>query len=57
MWKQDNIPLVRLTYQSVKLYQKTVNCIVYPVCIYYYQRAPYLFAYGQVPKREKENSL
>nr|WP_272819155.1 hypothetical protein [Scytonema hofmannii] len=46
-----------MTYQSVKLYQKTVNCIVYPVCIYYYQRAPYLFAYGQVPKREKENSL
>ncbi|MEC4815893.1 MAG: TIGR03985 family CRISPR-associated protein [Scytonema sp. PMC 1069.18] len=56
LWHQDKIPLVKLTYRSVKLYQETVNCIVYPVCIYYYQRAPYLFAYGQVPKREKENS-
>lgn len=55
-WQQDNIPLVKLTYQSVKLYQETVDCIVYPVCIYYYQRAPYLFAYGQVPKQGKENS-
>ncbi|KYC40380.1 CRISPR-associated protein [Scytonema hofmannii PCC 7110] len=56
LWQQDNIPLVKLTYQSVKLYQKTVDCIVYPVCIYYYQRAPYLFAYGQIPKQEQENS-
>ncbi|GAA6622119.1 TIGR03985 family CRISPR-associated protein [Scytonema sp. NUACC26] len=56
LWQQDKIPLVKLTYQSVKLYQETVDCIVYPVCIYYYQRAPYLFAYGQVPKQEKENS-
>ncbi|MUG97256.1 TIGR03985 family CRISPR-associated protein [Scytonema sp. UIC 10036] len=56
LWQHDKIPLVKLTYQSVKLYQDTVDCIVYPVCIYYYQRAPYLFAYGQVPKREQENS-
>ncbi len=56
IWTQEKVPLVKLTYQSAKLYQETVDCIVYPVCIYYYQRAPYLFAYGQIPKRDSENS-
>ncbi len=56
IWAQDKIPLVKLTYQSAKLYQDTVDCIVYPVCIYYYQRAPYLFAYGQTPKQDAEDS-
>ncbi len=56
IWTQDKVPLVKLTYQSAKLYQDTVDCIVYPVCIYYYQRAPYLFAYGQIPKAARENS-
>lgn len=56
IWLQDTVPLVKLTYQSAKLYQHTVDCIVYPVCIYYYQRALYLFAYGQTPKSDNENS-
>ncbi|KAB8331160.1 TIGR03985 family CRISPR-associated protein [Scytonema tolypothrichoides VB-61278] len=56
IWGQENIPLVKLTYQSAKLYHDTVDCIVYPVCIYYYQRAPYLFAYGQSPQQGDENS-
>jgi CRISPR-associated protein (TIGR03985 family) len=56
IWGQEKIPLVKLTYQSAKLYHDTVDCIVYPVCIYYYQRAPYLFAYGQTPKQDGENS-
>lgn len=56
IWAQDNIPLVKLRYQSAKLYHDTVDCIVYPVCIYYYQRAPYLFAYGQTPKQDDKNS-
>ncbi len=56
IWTQDKVALVKLTYQSAKLYQETVDCIVYPVCIYYYQRAPYLFAYGQIPKADSENS-
>ncbi|WP_017315162.1 TIGR03985 family CRISPR-associated protein [Mastigocladopsis repens] len=55
IWAQDKIPLVKLTYQSAKLFHDTVDCIVYPVCIYYYQRAPYLFAYGQTPKQDDEN--
>ncbi|MEO1375027.1 MAG: TIGR03985 family CRISPR-associated protein, partial [Cyanobacteria bacterium J06635_10] len=56
IWTLNKIPLVKLTYQSAKLYQHTVNCIVYPVCIYYYKRAPYLFAYGQTPKSDSENN-
>ncbi|GAX41520.1 hypothetical protein NIES4075_24930 [Tolypothrix sp. NIES-4075] len=53
IWTQDKVPLIKLTYQSAKLFQDTVDCIVYPVCIYYYQRAPYLFAYGQTPKQDE----
>lgn len=56
IWAQDKIPLVKLSYQSAKRFQKTVDCIVYPVCIYYYKRAPYLFAYGQTPQKDRENS-
>jgi len=56
IWAQDKVPLLKLTYESAKLYQDTVDCIVYPVCIYYYQRAPYLFAYGQIPKKNNANS-
>ena len=53
IWEKDKIPLVKLSYRSAKLYQDTVDCIVYPVCIYYYKRAPYLFAYGQIPQQDK----
>jgi hypothetical protein len=49
IWENDLVPLVKLTYCSAKLHQDVVDCVVYPVCIYYYQRAPYLFAYGQNP--------
>lgn len=56
IWMQDEIPLMNLSYQSAKLYQDTVNCIVYPVCIYYYKRAPYLFAYGQTPRPESSHN-
>lgn len=44
-----------MTYRSAKLYQDTIDRVVYPVCIYYYQRAPYLFAYGQIPQPDGEN--
>lgn len=55
IWKKDKIALVKLNYRSAKLYQDTVDCIVYPVCIYYYKRAPYLFAYGQTPQQDRKN--
>ncbi|MGB3650549.1 MAG: TIGR03985 family CRISPR-associated protein [Rivularia sp. (in: cyanobacteria)] len=55
IWEKDKIPLVKLNYRSAKLYQDAVDCIVYPVCIYYYKRAPYLFAYGQNPQQDDNN--
>ncbi|BAZ08054.1 TIGR03985 family CRISPR-associated protein [Calothrix sp. NIES-3974] len=56
IWQQEKIPFIKLTYRSAKLYQDTIDCLVYPVCIYYYQRAPYLFAYGQIPRPEEEDA-
>lgn len=49
IWQQTPIPPVRLHYQGAG---DTQSCplVVYPVCIYYYRRGPYLCAYGQAPK-------
>lgn len=50
IWSQTTVLPIRLIYCSAKLHQQEVERLVYPVCICYYQRAPYLFAYGQLPK-------
>ncbi|MEM1254950.1 MAG: TIGR03985 family CRISPR-associated protein [Cyanobacteria bacterium P01_H01_bin.21] len=52
-WQQELVPPLQLIYKSARLYDDIVEPIVYPVCIYYFQRAPYLFAYGQVPGKEE----
>ncbi|MGK7926270.1 MAG: TIGR03985 family CRISPR-associated protein [Spirulina sp.] len=49
LWRQTPIPPIRLTYISAKL-QKTIDRVVYPVCIYYTYRALYLCTYGETPK-------
>jgi CRISPR-associated protein (TIGR03985 family) len=46
LWEQTPVPPIRLTYASAKLNQVLLG-VVYPVCIYYAQRAPYLCAWGQ----------
>ncbi|EAW36538.1 TIGR03985 family CRISPR-associated protein [Lyngbya sp. PCC 8106] len=48
LWQDNPVPPVRLIYQSSRV-KKTVCCIVYPVCIYYAQRAVYLCGFGQTP--------
>jgi CRISPR-associated protein (TIGR03985 family) len=48
VWKSDPTPVITLTYSSVNA-GATVECVVYPVCIYYVQRAKYLCAYGRRP--------
>ncbi len=53
VWERPIIPPILLTYQSAKL-SRLVKSIVYPVCIYYVQRAPYLSAWGQLPGEEPE---
>jgi CRISPR-associated protein (TIGR03985 family) len=48
LWQQTPIPPIQLGYASAKR-QGTWQGIVFPVCIYYYQRGPYLCAFGQTP--------
>ncbi|MGB3508985.1 MAG: TIGR03985 family CRISPR-associated protein [Microcoleaceae cyanobacterium] len=54
IWHSQPIPPIKITYVSARNFQDRQDdgedYIVYPVCIYYSQRAPYLFAYGQTPK-------
>jgi len=52
IWEQKPVPPILLKYQSAKLFQGEFNLIVYPVCLYYFRRAPYLIAYGQFPGDE-----
>jgi CRISPR-associated protein (TIGR03985 family) len=51
LWAQTPVPPVLLVYKSAKR-DRDVECIVYPVCIYYVQRATYLCALGQNPDGE-----
>lgn len=51
LWEKTTVPPVCLTYESARL-EHSVECIVYPVCIYYVQRAVYLCAFGQTPEKQ-----
>jgi CRISPR-associated protein (TIGR03985 family) len=54
IWQQIPVPPVRLIYRSIRYYETEFEIITYPVCIYYFQRAPYLFAFGQAPQQFTE---
>ncbi|WP_026073199.1 TIGR03985 family CRISPR-associated protein [Nodosilinea nodulosa] len=48
LWQQQPVPPVALSYQGARAtHPETIT--VYPVCIYYYRRGPYLCGYGQIP--------
>jgi len=51
LWHQTPVPPVRLIYRSIRYYEAEFELITYPVCIYYFQRTPYLFAFGQIPQQ------
>ncbi|EKV01090.1 CRISPR-associated protein, TIGR03985 family [Leptolyngbya sp. PCC 7375] len=53
LWQQTPTTLVSLRYWSVTLL-RLCTLIVYPVCIYYYRRGPYLCGYGQVPGKNDQ---
>lgn len=53
IWTDKTVPPIRLSYVSSRL-GRSLQCIVYPVCVYYAQRAVYLCAFGQTPTREGE---
>jgi CRISPR-associated protein (TIGR03985 family) len=49
LWDSGQIPPLLLTYRSA--HQNLIKeCVVYPVCIYFMERAKYLCAYGSTPK-------
>lgn len=51
LWKQTPVPAIQIIYNSAKI-ADCVDCIVYPICIYYVQRAVYLCAFGDSPKHD-----
>ena len=48
IWKEEPVPPIQIHYYSASLNQQE-KYLVYPVCLYYYQRAYYLCAFGQAP--------
>lgn len=53
LWSKTPVPPISLTYNSARL-GTVVDCLVYPVCIYYVQRAVYLCAFGESPNRKTD---
>ena len=53
IWQEKVIPPVVIEYNSASN-QTTDEYLVFPVCLYYHQRAFYLCAYGQHPKHDSE---
>ncbi|MEA5554342.1 TIGR03985 family CRISPR-associated protein [Anabaena cylindrica UHCC 0172] len=49
IWDSGKIQPLLLTYHSAHQ-NKIYECVVYPVCIYFMERAKYLCAYGKTPK-------
>jgi CRISPR-associated protein (TIGR03985 family) len=53
VWAKVPVPPVKFTYKSAKL-GRSIERIVYPVCIFYARRAIYLSAFGQTPSDQGE---
>jgi CRISPR-associated protein (TIGR03985 family) len=53
LWGETPVPPIQLTYNSARL-GDAIECVVYPVCIYYVQRAVYLCAFGESPDRQTD---
>ncbi len=56
IWQQTPVSIIEITYQSSRLKGKVSSYIIYPVCIYYYQRGFYLCAFGQSPEQQTDES-
>jgi CRISPR-associated protein (TIGR03985 family) len=55
-WKKENSKPCKLKYNSASRKDKVLifDAVVYPVCLYYYQRAFYLCAFGSELKAKSE---
>ncbi|MBT9317702.1 TIGR03985 family CRISPR-associated protein [Leptothoe spongobia] len=47
LWQRSVVLPIRLTYWHASR-QETATVVVYPVCLYYYRRGPYLCGFGEV---------
>jgi CRISPR-associated protein (TIGR03985 family) len=47
IWKDGNAAPCKLTYKSSSSQKQIYTAVVYPACIYYYQRSYYLCAFGR----------
>ncbi|NEQ95970.1 MAG: TIGR03985 family CRISPR-associated protein [Cyanothece sp. SIO2G6] len=47
IWQQSPIPPLKVCYQRAGA-TEAETLVLYPVCIYYYRRGPYLCGYGQI---------
>ncbi len=45
-WEMPETPPIALQYESAREHQRVLDWTIYPVCVFYYQRAPYLFGFG-----------
>ena len=45
-WEMPEMPPIGLKYKSAREHQQHFDWVIYPVCVFYYQRAPYLFGFG-----------
>ena len=56
IWKKEQPISVKISYDSASLRKLNEpfnsECITYPVCVYYYQKAFYLCGYGQTPRQK-----
>lgn len=56
VWEQEVILPILVTYRSARLYGEVREYVIYPVCVRYFQRAPYLYAYGENPCSDQQLS-
>jgi CRISPR-associated protein (TIGR03985 family) len=52
VWQQHPVLPIAITYRSARRYGEVNPYVCYPVCVRYFQRAPYLYAYGENPYSE-----
>lgn len=52
IWNSEQVSPILITYRSAHQHNKITECVIYPVCIYFMERAKYLCAYGSTPKAE-----
>ncbi|MDJ0796790.1 MAG: TIGR03985 family CRISPR-associated protein [Calothrix sp. MO_167.B12] len=53
IWANNPIPPIKIIYSSARV-GSNINCVIFPVCIYYFQRAVYLCGYGESPDRSTD---